>query len=112
LLVVLWLSNIDGFVVVDEGVITFDKRLERGVDCDVFNSVTVGRDGKILVSTVIEFDSEGFVLSFIIVVLLFIDYLFNVIFCSLHFTKNKKKRKKRKMDCIVLCKKRVWRGDE
>ena len=69
LLVVLWLSNIDGFVVVDEGVITFDKRLERVVDCEVFSSVSVGRDGKILVSAVIEFDSEGFVLSFIIVVL-------------------------------------------
>ena len=70
LLVVLWLSNIDGIVVVDEGVITyFDKRLERGVDCEVFSSVSVGRDGKILVSAGIEFDSEGFFLSFIIVVL-------------------------------------------
>ena len=68
LLVVLWLSNIDGIVVVDEGVITFDKRLERGVGCEVFSSVSVGRDGNILVSAGIEFVSEGFVLSLIILI--------------------------------------------
>ena len=84
---------------VDEGVITFDKRLERVVDCEVFSSVSVGRDGKILVSAVIDFDSEGFVLSFIIVVLLFIVLLYNIfsvriyfLFASLHKKQKKKKK--------------------
>ena len=60
-LLLFWLSNIDG-VVVDEGV----KRLERGVCCEVFDLVSVGRDG--MVPAVIDFDANGSVLagSFII----------------------------------------------
>ena len=56
------LFNVDG---VEEGV-TDNKRLERGVCCEVFVLVSVGRDG--MVPAVIEFDANGSVLagSFII----------------------------------------------
>ena len=94
LLVVLWLSNIDGILVVDEGVIPFDKRLERGVCCEVFDSISVGRDGKLLVSAVIELDSKGFFLSFIILVLSLLRL--NIFSVFTHSTKNKTKKEKQK----------------
>ena len=50
------LFNVDGV----EGV-TFIKRLERGVCCEVFDLVSVGRDG--MVPAVIEFDANGSVLA-------------------------------------------------
>ena len=99
--ILLRLSNIEG---VDEGVITFDKRLERGVGCEVFSSVSVGRDGKILVSAGIEFDSEGFFLSFIIVVLYLLrKYIFCTKKGKVETRKETKEVKKtRKMDCIYV----------
>ena len=64
-LLLFWLSNIDG-VVVDEGV----KRLERGVCCEVFALESVGRDGttsEVIESEVIESDANGSVLASFIV---------------------------------------------
>ena len=60
------LFNVEG---VEEGV-TFIKRLERGVCCEVFALESVGRDGttsEVIESEVIESDANGSVLASFIV---------------------------------------------